>query len=209
MIRLNHGLYKIIYTATNSKNQCVTTVQRDLLVQNYPPIITYTYNGSDNNKLINNEEYAHTLIINFDGTGYIKNWEEGDVITDEVTADNGELIISGNNNVTDGKYKMTAKLDDGASTTVVFTVDSKPPEIIANTTTGQVVMNSDMYTYVGLISITFDTSIEYPEAYLVKDDEIIGQTVDEILSYQFEKGIYVIHLKDNKGRLTEFEFRVR
>lgn len=179
------------------------------MVRNYNPKITYTYNGSDNNELINNAEYIHTLIVNFDGVGYIKNWEQGDEITEEVTAENGTLITSGSNNITDGKYKMTAKLEDGASTTVIFTVNTKGPQITANTTSGQVVMDPDTYIYIGLTSVTFDTSVEYTEAFLVKDDEFVAQTAEEILAYQFEKGIYIIHLKDNMGRLTEIEFRIR
>ena len=203
------GKYIVEYTAIDKYGNRSEKLIVEVLVRNYNPIITYTYNGSDNNELINNAEYIHTLIVNFDGVGYIKNWEQGDEITEEVTAENGKLITSGSNNITDGKYKMTAKLEDGASTTVIFTVNTKGPQITANTTSGQVVMDPDTYIYRGLTSVTFDTSVEYTEAFLVKDDEFVAQTAEEILAYQFEKGIYIIHLKDNMGRLTEIEFRVR
>lgn len=197
------GTYYITYTAINSDNENTTIVKRKLIVQNYAPVITYTHEGS--NKIItNNAEYAFDLKVNFKGIGSLEDLKTG-AITEIQT---GTILK-------DGKYRLTVTLEDGASNTVIFTINTRVPQVIANTLSGEIVLENDILIRNSVTGLNIVCESVIVKAFLydlnVEGEPIIATGVEAIESYQFTgQGLttYAIYVEDEKGRRVDIEFNI-
>jgi len=203
------GTYTVKYTvydASLKSSEIVITVK----VLEYPPDIGY-FDGDEPILIKDGDEFATSIIPVFGGTGELTNLKTGVVST----------IISGVTSLSDGNYKLTATLPDGATTTVRFTINTQPPKVNVlskNAETG--VFDQEEGTlkqngwYKKEVKIVIPNVENISEARLVcKDIKLVVNDINQINGMILNEGAndwytYSLYLKDTKGREITYTFDV-
>jgi len=115
------GTYTITYKVVDSSNNPSDEIVRIVNVTDYPPVISYydEYNAkvvlSENGEIDKVFDYYPVIFFNRGTAKLVK--------------DGQEIQYVENTELTDGKYTITVKAEDGTSTTRTFIVDTKAPEV--------------------------------------------------------------------------------
>ena len=193
------GTYTVEFAATdwtgNTSEPIIITVK----VLNYPPSITY-YSKGTKNPIVDGAEYAETLTVEFKGKG---------ILTDLATGIPTE--IASGSKIYDGHYSLTATLEDGASKTVTFTVDTKPETAkatyVENGETKTVELGNSWYKNNITISFNVDKVDEAILLDLMNGGAVISNDKNAINGMTLNPegtqiGRYTLLLRDSKGTFT-------
>ena len=192
--------YIMTYYAVDESGNESSRLTVNVVVQNYAPHITYLRDGVKVD-IEEGKTYRFELSVYFEGKGVLKD-KEGNVINAD---------FKSGTPLADGDYILTATLEDLASTTVSFSVNTQGPKV--NITERQIIKTKQ-----NIIIYADKDEIETAILKNKKTNEVVAEGYDAVMAYVLGEDqtpgttyTYSLYVKDIYGletSITSFYVRI-